>query len=205
MQVPLEITFRDVEHDPSLEELIRTKAAGLDKVCGRITRCRVAVERPHRSERSGNPYRVRIDVTVPPGAEIVVDRSPGKGELHEALETVIKDAFQAGRRQLQELAERRSGKVKTHEPPTALIVRLFPERGYGFLKTLEGRDIYFHRNSVADEDFERLSVGTAVRFEETEGDKGPQATTVQIIDKPGERHEKAAAGAENEPPLGWEE
>ncbi|NLP01042.1 MAG: HPF/RaiA family ribosome-associated protein, partial [Fibrobacter sp.] len=33
MQVPLEITFRDVEKTDEMEELIRKKAAKLDRIC----------------------------------------------------------------------------------------------------------------------------------------------------------------------------
>jgi cold shock CspA family protein len=41
--------------------------------------------------------------------------------------------------------------------------------------------VYFHRNSVLHGDFERLSVGTEVRFSPEEGEKGLQASSVQVI------------------------
>jgi hypothetical protein len=64
--------------------------------------------------------------------------------------------------------------------------------------------IYFHRNSVLEGDFDRLEVGTGVNFFEhdDEGEHGPQASTVRIVDKPGVRAprvDEPAAG----PPLGW--
>jgi cold shock CspA family protein len=74
-------------------------------------------------------------------------------------------------------------KTKTHElTPVARVVRLFPEAGYGFIKTPEGRELYFHRNSVISPGFNHLEVGTEVRFDEEMGEKGPQATTVKVID-----------------------
>ena len=53
---------------------MREKAAKLKHVCDAIISCRIAIERPHRHEKTGNPYRVRIAMTVPPGKELVVTR-----------------------------------------------------------------------------------------------------------------------------------
>ncbi len=184
MQV-LEITYRNVEKTDEIERLIREKAAKLDRLFGNIIGCRVAIERPQTTPQAGNPYRVRIDVTVPPGHELVVRREPLDTEMHTALSTVVIDAFKAMRRQLQELRERQRGAVKTHEEPRAFVVRLFHDAGYGFVRTPDGREIYFQRNAVVGGDWERLEIGTEVRFEEAEGERGPQATTVQIVAKPG--------------------
>jgi cold shock CspA family protein len=85
-------------------------------------------------------------------------------------------------------------------------VRLYPgsafNEGYGFLMTPDGRELYFHRHSVLHDDFERLAVGTEVRFEEEEGEKGPQASTVQVVNKPGVRVSMSGP-AVVEPPRGW--
>jgi hypothetical protein len=40
---------------------------------------------------------------------------------------------------------------------------------------------------VLHDDYERLAVGTEVRFEEEERENGPQASTVQVVNKPGIR------------------
>ncbi len=73
------------------------------------------------------------------------------------------------------------GWVKTLETaPHARVARLFPEEGYGFLETPDRREIYFHRDSVLHEGFERLQIGTEVSFIEAEGKKGPQASTVKL-------------------------
>jgi cold shock CspA family protein len=65
------------------------------------------------------------------------------------------------------------------------VNRLFPEEGYGFLETPDGREIYFHRHSVLYPGFDRLAIGTEVRFVEEPGEKGPQASTVAIAGIPG--------------------
>ncbi len=68
-----------------------------------------------------------------------------------------------------------------------LVVKLFDEPGYGFLRTPDGQELYFHENAVLHGDFRRLAIGTEVRFEPSEGEAGPQASSLQIVNKPGVR------------------
>ena len=83
---------------------------------------------------------------------------------------------------------RLQGEVKQHDgPPTATVARLDPAGEYGFLETGDGREIYFHRNSVLDAGFSRLTVGSRVSFVEEAGEKGPQASTVKLLGKHGLR------------------
>ena len=183
MQIPLEISFRDVPKNESLKLLIRERVNKLEKVCDYITGCRVAIEKPHSTVKSGNPYRVRLDITVPLGHEIVIRREPGNSEMHESLPAVIRDAFNAARKQLQKLVEIQRKEIKSHpeQEVRAIVTKIFPEDGYGFIRTINGREIYFHKNSVVNQDFEKLAPGVGVRFFEEDGEKGPQASTVQII------------------------
>lgn len=203
MQVPLKLTFRDVEKTPDIVELIEKQVEKLHKFCPYMTSCRVAVERPHGSPESGNAYRIRLDITVPPSKDILVKKDPQDSEMHDDLRTVILNAFRAARRQLDRLVDLQHGQMKTHAEPVAFVTRLYPELDYGFLKTPDDRDIYFHRNSVLNGDFERLSVGTQVRFAEEEGLKGPQASSVQVIDKPGQRMSESAWDLPTAP-RGWQ-
>ncbi|MBW4574678.1 MAG: HPF/RaiA family ribosome-associated protein [Aphanothece sp. CMT-3BRIN-NPC111] len=205
MKVPLEITFRDVQKSDAIEALIHEKVAKLEDVCNYITSCHIAVEKPHDRPRSGSPYRVRIDMTVPPGHELVADSNPSEGTQYDALDVVVRDAFDAARRQLKELAERQRKKVKTHEMQdmTAIVTNIFRDEGYGFIKALDGREVYFHRNSVLHDDFDRIDIGTGVHFFLEQGEEGPQASTVKIVNKPGSSVGKSNGG-EVEQPLGWE-
>ena len=78
------------------------------------------------------------------------------------------------------------GDVKVHEAVSyARVSKLLPERDHGFLETSEGREIYFHRNSMLHPGFEPLAIGTEVRFTEEAGEQGPQASTVAIVGTPG--------------------
>jgi cold shock CspA family protein/ribosome-associated translation inhibitor RaiA len=187
MQIPLEISYRGVDKSEKTDALVRTKAQHLDKFCDRISRCDVVIEQPNHAQHSGNPFRVRIDVTIPPGHELVSDERPVKHEMHEPLSKVINDAFKHMERQVKDLVQKQRLDVKHHPETHALITKLFPDEGYGFITDLQGRDVYFHRHTLVNGEFENLKVGAEVRFVETHGEKGPQATTVQIVSTGGSR------------------
>jgi cold shock CspA family protein/ribosome-associated translation inhibitor RaiA len=184
----IEISYRDVPKTDELDDLVREKADKLQKFCEGIVSCRVAVERRQQRQKLGNPHRVRIEVTLPPNKNLIVSRDPGEGEAHEPLASLVRDAFKAMERQVKEANSRRRGDVKAHEEPVGLVARVFPTEGYGFLITNEGREIYFHRNAVAQGDsFDELAIGTEVRFTEEMGDDGPQASTVRVVNTQGLR------------------
>lgn len=206
MQVPPEITYRGVEKTAALDSLIHTKVDKLEEVCDHIMSCQVAVEKIHESPDHGSPYRVRVDVTVPPGHEITADKNPSEPVQYVPLDAVIRDTFDAVRRQLVELVERQQGRTKAHpeQSMAGIITQLQPEQDFGFLKTLDGREIYFHRNSLVNDDFARLAIGTGVQFFVSEGNDGPQASTLRIISKPGVRAEKTDQDAPAQPPAGWQ-
>jgi cold shock CspA family protein len=187
MRVPPEISFRNVEKTEFLEDLIREKVARLERLCDYLISCRVAVESPQEHQESGQPFRVRIDLKVPPGHELVATKEPTEGDIHNELPGVLRDAFGALERQLKKLVEQQRGEIKRHpeQETNAFVSKIFKEENYGFLKALDGREVYFHRNSVLQDDFDRLEVGTGVRYVEVQGEEGPQASTVQVLDKPG--------------------
>ncbi|KAB2836484.1 MAG: HPF/RaiA family ribosome-associated protein [Candidatus Brocadia sp.] len=172
MILPLQITARNIELTEAIEANIREHAEKLDKYYSKITSCRIMVEAlPHRSL-----YNLHIDMTVP-GTELVVKLDPNKD-----LYLAIRDAFRDACRKLEDFARRQRGDVKQHaEAPHGLIKTLFPDQGYGFLTTMDGREVYFHEHSVQNHKFKQLTVGMEVRFGEEMGEKGPQATYVRVI------------------------
>ncbi len=205
MKIPLQITFRDMPPSKAVEESIREKAAKLDSLYDGIMSCRVIVEAPHRHHHKGKAYVVRIDMTVP-GGELVINREPkrlvaapsahaeelentlaenhepSKHAAHEDAYVAIRDAFNAAARKLQDHARRRRGKIKMHEStPLARVAKIFPVENYGFIETSDGRELYFHKNSVLSPGFDRLEVGVEVHFVEEIGEKGPQASTVRVV------------------------
>jgi len=197
MILPLQISFRNMDRSEAVEARVREEVAKLETFYSPIMRCRVVIELPHKHQKKGDLYHVRIDITVP-GAELVVKREPSlhaslrqvdtekrsksyeAQAAHKDVYVVIRDAFREARRQLQDYARRVRGQVKTHTPRAdGRVSKLFPDQGYGFLETAEGSEIYFHKNSVLNGAFNRLSIGSRVTFAEEEGDKGTQASTVR--------------------------
>jgi ribosomal subunit interface protein len=180
MNVPLQITFRHVSGSPQVEARIRERAAKLDQMYSQVMTGRVVVDLPQNRRRKGKIFQVRVDITVP-GRELVVNREPLMNHAHEDVYVAIEDAFDAMERKLKEYAREVRGEVKRDVvPERGRVNTLFSEEGYGFILTRDGRDIYFHRNSVLNGGFERLRVGTEVRFSEEQGEEGPQASTVEI-------------------------
>jgi cold shock CspA family protein/ribosome-associated translation inhibitor RaiA len=182
MQTPLKITFPRLNRSEALEECIRDWAARLESVYSRILHCDVAVESPHRHHRQGKQYHVRIALRVPHG-EIVVSRDPGPDEAHQDPFVAVRDSFRAARRQLEDHVRRNlRGDVRAHSRPAhAKVTYLDAEGAWGMLESEDGREIYFHRNSVLNGGAGQLAVGDEVRFAEEIGEKGPQATTVEPV------------------------
>lgn len=190
MNVPLQITWGvGVPKEEAMEELIREKAAKLEQVCPYLSSCRVAITQPQKHQESGHRYMVRVDMTVPPSHELYVTSGKGKMDMHMELAAIVRNVFRTARGELQTLVEKQRQEVKQHpdQQTNAIVDRIFREEGYGFLKNLNGQDVYFHRHSVLHNDFERLEVGTGVWHTAETGDKGLQATTVRLVDKPGVR------------------
>lgn len=61
------------------------------------------------------------------------------------------------------------------------IRRLITDRGFGFIMTEEGKDLFFHRNELQGVDYSSLRQGQEVEFEVGEGRNGrPQAVRVRL-------------------------
>jgi cold shock CspA family protein len=188
MEQQVQVTFQDIEPSDSVESLIREKVAKLEEFHGRIISCRVAVSQPRARGRNGHLHKVRIDLTIPGGKEIVVSRDPGVDHSHENVLVAVRDAFDAASRQLDEYVERRNpSATKRHTvPPHGRITQIFHTKDHGFIRSAAGEDVYFHRNAVTDGSFDELTVGAEVRFavaDVVESANGPQATSVTPLGK----------------------
>jgi ribosomal subunit interface protein len=178
MQSPVQVTFRDIQSSAAVSAHVEKRAAKLDTFFDRITHCHVVVEAPIRNHKHGPRYHVRIDLRVP-GKELVVTKTPQ--ERKEELHAAVDDAFGDAERLLEDYARQLRHDTKTHlRPSHGFVAKVFHDRGYGFIESEDGREIYFHRNSVLTVSFDKLHVGAKVRFAEEDGDKGPQASTVRV-------------------------
>lgn len=55
------------------------------------------------------------------------------------------------------------------------------EKGYGFITTEEGNDIFAHFSQIQKDGFKTLEEGENVSFDVVDGDKGPQAANIEVI------------------------
>ena len=114
----VEVTFRNLEKSDWLERDIRHRAEKLETYWPRIVACRVLVSKPHRHNVNGSRFSVHIDLAVP-GEEIAVSHSPNfrrqtEDGIRRDVRTVVRDAFAAAKRQLQDYSRRRRLEVKVH-------------------------------------------------------------------------------------------
>jgi ribosomal subunit interface protein len=174
MKTPLQITFHGMTASQAVEARTREKAAMLERFCPEIMACRVTVDLLQKHRQQGRPFGVRIDVTIP-GRELAVDRVE-----HEDVHVALRDAFDAMRRQLEDAVRRVRGDVKQHAGELhGEVARLSDD--FGFIRTADGDEYYFHRDNVHGVDFDRLAVGNAVRFlGDGRSSQGPQAKRVTL-------------------------
>ena len=114
MQLPIKITYRGLEKSDNIETLVLQHAVRLEKFCDHINRCDIAIEQPNHAHHKGNPFRVRIDVTVSRGHELVADEKQTDNGTHEPLARVIHDAFKTMERELRRVVDKQRHEVKSH-------------------------------------------------------------------------------------------
>ena len=59
------------------------------------------------------------------------------------------------------------------------IKRVVRDRGFGFIRSTDGQEVFFHRNGLQQMDFDSLKEGSTVEFEVEQSEKGPRATNVR--------------------------
>lgn len=178
MAAAVQITFRDIGSSVAVAQHVERRAEKLETFFHRMVKCHVVVDETHRRKRQGKKFHVEIDMHVP-GRELVISRNPE--DAQEDLHTAIDIAFDDAERVLEEYARQLKPDTKTRlKPPQGVVKTIFHDRGYGFIEA-DGAEVYFHKNSVLGEKFEKLKIGSKVRFAVEDGDKGPQASSVHIV------------------------
>lgn len=207
MHVPLELSFHslpDRYHDEA-RGIVANEVSRIERIADLIS-CRVAVEQPQHHSRTGNQFRVRVQVTLPAHKELIAVRTSEQRTETASLAVAVRRAFRAMERQVKATARRGRGEVKRHESADenlGIVVRLYPRAGYGFIKGLrDDEEVYVHEHAVVGGDFRRLEEGTQVRYTPSMGDEGPQASTVHIVEKPGVASGRQGRPAVTPPP-GW--
>ncbi len=175
LPLDMQIKGRNLEILPEWRQKIETEWARLQKhTYEPILHARAElIGTAHRQ----NNFEIQLVIALP-GATLTVNRQG------EDLLPLIVAAFDVLDRRLREHARIKQQQVKVHEDQTrrGRIARLIPEEDYGFIATPDGGEVYFHKNALKQGVFEKLSEGLPVEFGQELGDKGPQATWVELTD-----------------------
>ncbi|MGE5085477.1 MAG: cold shock domain-containing protein [Bacillota bacterium] len=187
LMIDLKINYLGMPESNSVSAAVWDHVKHLELFSAQLMSCHVVINRPPRKSHQGGIYHIKIHLHMK-GSDIVIDREPGKNHAHEDVYVALRDAFDAAKRKIEDYTRIRSGRVKNSvKPMHARIIRLLFNEDCGFVLTEDQREIYFHRNSVINQNFEDLKVGQEVRFSEAMGENGPQITSMQVVGRSGHR------------------
>jgi len=173
----LHIESRNIEMAPEWQHEIEDRMTKLQSVYDHLIHGRVTLTKNLHHNKAQHVAEALVVVSLP-GRHTITARKEEK-----TFEEAIRAAFAAMQIELRKYRDRRASKdIRSPVIPLrGVISKLFPEQGYGFILQAGGGEVYFHRNAVHDFKFEDLEDGTEVAFNVEEGEKGPQATTVNPV------------------------
>jgi ribosome-associated translation inhibitor RaiA len=188
LQVPLEISYHNIDKSQAADEAIRGHVADLEEIYDRIMSCRVRVDQPaDNSSRASAPV-VRIELQIPGHRSVVVahetDHLQRKYQAPD-LNNAIDEAFRIAERRLQDLKNIRETNERIASQAGDLrflgqVAEIYPLEDYGYLLNKDGALLYFHRTSILSGDFDYLVRGAEAYYVEDNGDAGPHAKKVWI-------------------------
>ncbi len=186
MQVPLEISYHNIDKSQAADDAIRAHVAELEGIYDRITSCRVRVDRPADNPSHSIPPVVRIELSIPGHKNLVVAHEPDHLQRKfqtPDLYTAINEAFRIAERRLNDLKTTRkaNGRVQSEggeERFLGQVAEIYPLQDYGYLMNKDGALLYFHRNAVISGDFDYFVRGAEAYYVEEDGDTGPLAKKV---------------------------
>lgn len=174
----LHIESRNVAMTPRWKAEIEERMADLQKGHNDITHGRVTLTKNRHHKKDQRVAEAVVVVTLPRRHTITARKE------EKTFEEAIRAAFFAVEIELKKFREKRAS-TEVRLPPVpplhGVISRLFPDEEYGFILQDGGGEVYFHKNAVHGFNFEDLTDGTEVVFNVEEGEKGPQATTVNPV------------------------
>lgn len=173
----LHIESRNVKMTPRWKNEIERRMADLQTGHEDLIHGRVTLTKNTHHKKARNVAEALVLVTLP-GRHTITAKKEEK-----TFEEAIRAAFFSMEIELRKYREKRASK-EIRLPPISsrgVICKLFPQEGYGFILQEGGGEVYFHRNAVHGMKFEELEDGSEVSFNVEEGEKGPQATTVNPV------------------------
>lgn len=188
MQVPLEISYHNIDKSETAEDAIRAHVADLEEIYDRITSCRVRVDQRAKNESRSIPPVVRIELRIPGHKNIVVAHEPDhllRKYQSPDLYNAINEAFRIAEERLQALKEMREPATRASGAAGEVqflgqVAEIYPLQDYGYLMNKDGALLYFHRNSILSGNFDYLVRGAEAYYVEEDGDTGPLAKKVWV-------------------------
>jgi len=174
----LEIESRNVGMTPRWKTEIESRIADLQQRHQDLIHARVSLTKNLHHKKLANVAEALIVVTLP-GRHTMTSRKEDK-TFEEAIRTAF-DAMAIELRKHRDKRGRTDVRTSPLPPFRGVITKLFPIEGYGFILKEGGGEVYFHKHALQGVTFEELTDGTDVAFNIEEGNKGPQATTVQRL------------------------
>ena len=174
----LEIESRNVAMTPRWKTEIEARMADLQSGHDDIIHGRVTLTKNRHHKKAQRVAEALVVVTLPKRHTFTARKE------EKTFEEAIRAAFFAVDIELRKYREKRATtEVRTAPIPPlrGVISKLFPDEGYGFILKDGGGEVYFHRNALHGLRFDQLEDGTEVVFNVEDGEKGPQATTVNPV------------------------
>ena len=176
LDFPVDITLRDIPNSRAVEDRIKKKTDKIsDFYADQVEFCKVTLGLAQKHKHQGKLFDVHLEVGVP-GKVLVVNH-----KKNEDLYVLLRDAFHALMRQIEEHKERIRGYIKTHsEFLQGKISRLYPD--YGFIETPEGEEYYFDATHLISTGFDDLQEGSYVSFVEGKIGDSLQANHIALVE-----------------------
>ncbi len=172
----LKIETRNVELRKSWQDKIEEEKNKLVRhYAGQVLHLRVAIEGTAHHKEGG--FEIKLVASIPNDTVVVARKGEG-------VRPLLTEAFDVLALQLKEKSRKKRKNIKAPaggEPDkVGVIQKLSPFESYGFITSVDDREIYFHENALKNVSMEELKEGDGVFYGETVGDKGPQASWVRL-------------------------
>ena len=173
----LKIEARNVELRKGWEAKINDEKDKLMRhYAGVVLHLRVSIEGTAHHKEGG--FEIKLIANIPNDTVVVARKG-------EAVRALLTEAFDVLALQLKEKSRKKRKNIKTPTPSetdkVGVIRKLSPFESYGFITSVDNRDIYFHENALKNVNMDQLAEGDSVYYGETIGDKGPQASWVRTV------------------------
>ena len=132
MNIEPQLAFKNIEPSDVVRAIVDNNIRKLQKHHRALSSCRVVFERPQHRHKTGDHYRVSVDLKMTGGIEVAVTRNPPLDKDRDSAFVALREAFDIADRQLTEVNRRQQNhgherKGLTHEAELAARSRMTPE------------------------------------------------------------------------------